>query len=164
MFVHDKKQDNRAMIKSHRAAALLIVGLGCGVSALAAEVAGMVKTSSGQAVIERQGETLPATIGTQVQVADRVRTGHDGAVGVTLRDNTLLSAGPNSLVVIDKFAFDSSTLDGRMSVGVRKGTLSVATGKIAKQTPESVDFHTPTSVLGVRGTEFIIEVGSGSDE
>lgn len=142
----------------------MIVGMAGSLSALAADVAGMVKTSSGRVVIERQGETLPATVGTQVRVADRVRTGGDGAVGVTLRDNTLLSAGPGSLVVIDKFAFDSSTLDGRMSVGVRKGTLSVATGKIAKRTPESVDFHTPTSVLGVRGTEFIIEVAGGSNE
>ncbi|MBS4019204.1 MAG: FecR domain-containing protein [Dechloromonas sp.] len=143
---------------------MMIVGMAGSLSALAADVAGMVKTSSGRVVIERQGETLPATVGTQVRVADRVRTGGDGAVGVTLRDNTLLSAGPGSLVVIDKFAFDSSTLDGRMSVGVRKGTLSVATGKIAKRTPESVDFHTPTSVLGVRGTEFIIEVAGGSNE
>ncbi|MCA1937881.1 MAG: FecR domain-containing protein [Dechloromonas sp.] len=142
----------------------MIVGMAGSLSALAADVAGMVKTSSGRVVIERQGETLPAPVGTQVRVADRVRTGGDGAVGVTLRDNTLLSAGPGSLVVIDKFTFDSSTLDGRMSVGVRKGTLSVATGKIAKRTPESVDFHTPTSVLGVRGTEFIIEVAGGSNE
>ncbi|WP_298393473.1 FecR domain-containing protein [uncultured Azonexus sp.] len=142
----------------------MIVGMAGSLSALAADVAGMVKTSSGQVVIERQGATLPAPVGTQVLVADRVRTGGDGAVGVTLRDNTLLSAGPGSLVVIDKFVFDSSTLDGRMSVGVRKGTLSVATGKIAKRTPESVDFHTPTSVLGVRGTEFIIEVAGGSNE
>ena len=51
-----------------------------------------------------------------------------------------------------------------LSVGVRKGTLSVATGKIAKRAPESVDFHTPTAVLGVRGTEFVVEVIGGRDE
>lgn len=47
---------------------------------------------------------------------------------------------------------------------MRKGTLSVATGKIAKRAPESVDFHTPTAVLGVRGTEFVVEVIGGRDE
>lgn len=152
------------MIKSQRAPALLLAGMAFCLGAQAAELAGMVKTSSGQAVIERGGERLPASIGSQVFVDDKLRTGSDGAVGVTLRDNTLLSAGPNSLIVVDKFAFDSSTLAGRMSVGVRKGTLSVATGKIAKQSPESVDFHTPTSVLGVRGTEFVVEVSGGRDE
>lgn len=151
------------MTGSHWTIALIAAGLGCACPALADEPAGMVKISRGQVSIERQGQVLPATVGTQVLVADRLRTGRDGAVGVTLRDNTLLSAGPDSLVVIDNFAFNSSTLDGRMSIGVRKGTLSVATGKIAKQTPESVDFRTPTSVLGVRGTEFIVEV-DGNEE
>lgn len=126
--------------------------------------AGTVKTSKGQVQIERAGQKLPATVGAALLVSDRLRTGADGAVGVTLRDNTLLSAGPNSLLSLDKFAFDSTTNAGALSVGVKKGTLAVATGKIAKQTPESVDFHTPTSVLGVRGTEFVIDVGSGSDE
>lgn len=82
---------------------------------------------------------------------------------MTLRDNTLLSAGPSSTLVIDKFVYDSTSQSGAMSINIRKGTLAVATGKIAKKTPESIDFHTPTSVLGVRGTEFVVEVVEGSD-
>lgn len=134
--------------------------LACGVvfTVQAAEQAGMVKNSRGQVSIERAGQKIDAPAGTLVFVDDRLRTGNDSAVGVALNDQTLLSAGPNSLLSIDKFAFDSTTHDGRMSVGVRKGTLSVATGKIAKKTPESVDFRTPTTVLGVRGTEFVVEV------
>lgn len=124
----------------------------------------MVKVSRGIVSIEREGSKLAATVGTPVQVADRVRTGEDGSVGITLRDNTLLSAGPNSLIVIDRFAYDSVTQDGKVSVGIRKGTLAVASGRIAKRMPESVDFHTPTSILGVRGTEFVIEVAGDGDE
>lgn len=130
----------------------------------AGEAAGMVKVVKGTVSIERDGKRQSAGVGMPVEVADRIRTGADGSVGVTLRDNTLLSAGPNSLVVIDKFAFDNTTQDGNMSVGIRRGTLSVASGKIAKKTPESVDFHTPTSVLGVRGTEFVVEVAGDRDE
>ncbi len=131
---------------------------------MAADSAGMVKVSKGLVSIERDGRKMAAEVGTPVQVADRIRTGSDGAVGVTLRDSTLLSAGPNSLVVIEQFAFDNTTQDGAISIGIRRGTLSVASGRIAKRTPESVDFHTPTSVLGVRGTEFAVEVIGGSDE
>lgn len=151
------------MIRAHRALAFMFAFV-ASTAATAAEVAGMVKISRGEAMIERAGERLPATVGMSVLATDRLRTGGDGALGVTLRDNTLLSAGPNSLIVIDKFAFNSSTLEGGMSVGIRKGTLAVASGKIVKRTPESVDFHTPTSVLGVRGTEFLVEVIGGSDE
>lgn len=124
----------------------------------------MVKVSKGAVSIEREGKRMAAGVGTPVMVADRVRTGADGSVGVTLRDNTLLSAGPNSLIVVDKFAYDNTSQEGNISVSIRKGTLSVASGKIAKRTSESVDFHTPTSILGVRGTEFVIEVEDSNDE
>jgi len=132
--------------------------------AWADQAAGTIKSSKGQVNIERAGEKFAATPGSPVFVSDKVRSGGDGSFGVTLKDNTLLSAGPNSLIMISKFAYDTTTNAGTMSIGVRKGTLAVATGKIAKATPESIDFHTPTSVLGVRGTEFVVEVGDGSDE
>lgn len=152
------------MIRSHWALGGLVALSILAFPAQAGEQAGMVKVSKGAVSIERDGKKMAADVGTTVLVADRVRTGADGSVGVTLRDSTLLSAGPNSLIVIDKFAYDNATQDGKISVGVRKGTLSVASGRIAKRTPESVDFHTPTSILGVRGTEFVIEVEGGSDE
>src|SRR5574343_838575 len=153
------------MIKTHWLAVCLAAGgLIAGLPALAAEQAGMVKVSKGQVNIEREGKKIAAEEGSSVLVADRIRTAGDGSVGITLRDNTLLSAGPNSLIVIDKFSFDNTTQDGKMAVSIRKGTLSVASGKIAKRTPESVDFHTPTAVLGVRGTEFVIEVEGAGDE
>ena len=151
------------MIRTHRALSVSLL-LACAGPALAADVAGMVKTSSGSVIIERASKRLPALVGTEVLVADKLRTGENGAVGVTLRDNTLLSAGPSSTLVIDKFVYDSTSQSGAMSINIRKGTLAVATGKIAKKTPESIDFHTPTSVLGVRGTEFVVEVGEGSDD
>lgn len=152
------------MIRSHWALGGLVALSILAFPAQAVEQAGMVKVSKGAVSIERDGKKMAADVGTTVLVADRVRTGADGSVGVTLRDSTLLSAGPNSLIVIDKFVYDNATQDGKISVGVRKGTLSVASGRIAKRTPESVDFHTPTSILGVRGTEFVIEVEGGSDE
>ena len=151
------------MIRTHHAlpVSLLLVFAW---PALAADVAGMVKTSTGSVFIERASNRLPALVGTELLVADKLRTGENGAVGVTLRDNTLLSAGPSSTLVIDKFVFDSTSQSGAMSINIRKGTLAVATGKIAKKTPESIDFHTPTSVLGVRGTEFVVDAGDGSDD
>jgi hypothetical protein len=152
------------MIRSHWALGGLVALSILAFPAQAVEQAGMIKVSKGAVSIERDGKKMTADVGTPVLVADRVRTGGDGSVGVTLHDSTLLSAGPNSLIVIDKFAYDNATQEGKMSVGIRKGTLSVASGRIAKRTPESVDFHTPTSILGVRGTEFVIEVEGSGDE
>ena len=133
------------------------------VSAVIARLRQIIPMSDRQAA-EILAEIRKRSAVTPVMVADRLRTGADGSVGLTLRDNTLLSAGPNSLLVVDKFVYDNATQDGRMALSIRKGTLSVASGKIAKRTPESVDFHTPTSILGVRGTEFVIEVEGDGDE
>ena len=125
----------------------------------AAEDAGMVKTSKGQASIERSGQKLAATVGTRIFASDRVVTGADGSVGITLRDNTLLSAGPNSTVDLNKFAFNSTTHAGAIDATVKRGTLSVVSGKIAKATPEAVSFSAPGMTLGVRGTSFVIDAG-----
>lgn len=158
------------MIRVYRSvlAAVIMSALAAGAGASGAdEAAGTVKISKGVVTIERGDARLAAKVGAPVLVSDRVRSGADGSFGITLRDNTLLSAGPNSLMIIKKFTYDTTSNAGGMTIGVRKGTLAVATGKIAKVTPESVDFHTPTSVLGVRGTEFVIEVagsGEASDE
>ena len=144
--------------------AAILAGLCLSATAFADQLAGMVKTSKGDVGIERAGQRIPAPVGTPVLVADRIKTGADGAVGITLRDHTLLSAGPNSAFAIDKFAFNSTTYEGAISVGVKKGTLAVSTGKIAKEKPESVDFRTPTSVIGVHGTEFVIETEAGDED
>lgn len=91
------------MIKTHCMVAGLLATSILGFPAQAAEQAGMIKVSKGTVSIEREGQRMAAGVGTPVMVADRLRTGADGSVGLTLRDNTLLSAGPNSLLVVDKF-------------------------------------------------------------
>ena len=144
--------------------AVILAFFAASVSAAPNNAAGMIKVSKGVVSIQREGATLSAPAGAKVYALDKVRTGADGSVGITLKDNTLLSAGPNSLISLEKFSFDSKTHAGAISVRVKKGTLAVATGKIAKQTPESVEFLTPSSILGVRGTEFVVEVAGGEDD
>lgn len=128
---------------------------------LAADPAGVVKIAKGNVAIERAAAKLPAAPGVRVLSGDRIVTGAESSVGVTLRDNTLLSAGPNSILVLDRFTFDSTSHAGAIDATVRRGTLSVVSGKIAKESPEAVRFRTPNAILGVRGTEFVIEVVDG---
>lgn len=128
-------------------------------TAWSADEAGIVKISRGTVGIERAGQRIAAAPGTAVLVSDRIVTGADGSVGITLRDSTLLSAGPNSTVDLNKFAFNTTTHAGAIDASVKRGTLSVVSGKIAKATPEAVSFSAPGMTLGVRGTSFIIDAG-----
>lgn len=138
----------------------LFIGLAAAANTVwAANEAGTVKTVKGSVAIERSGQKQAVVVGAHVLAADRIVTGADGAVGITLRDNTMLSAGPNSTLDLNKFAFDATTHAGALDASVKRGTLAVISGKIAKASPANVRFSTPTVTLGVRGTEFIIEAG-----
>lgn len=129
-----------------------------GSPAFSADSAGTIKRVTGVVEVERGTEKIVATPGMPLFIDDKVRTGSDGAVGITLRDETLLSAGANSLLSLDKFEFDQTTYEGAMQTSLKRGKLAVATGKLAKASPKTVEFHTPNSILGVRGTEFVMEV------
>jgi hypothetical protein len=136
-------------------AALIAIGP----ASLFAQEAGHVKVAKGAVQIERGGQKAPASVGAVVQAGDVVTTGADGSVGITFLDNSLLSAGPNSVLAIDRFAFDSTTHQGAFESSLRKGTLAVVSGKLAKQSPDAMKVKTPAAVLGVRGTEFLVRTG-----
>ncbi|WP_077036661.1 FecR domain-containing protein [Pelomonas sp. KK5] len=125
---------------------------------------GRVKRVTGTVLLDRAGKTLPVTPGMPLQTGDRIRTGADGLVGVTLADDTLLSAGKGSRLLINEFRFDTRTHEGGMLATLSQGSLHVVTGLIAKKAPEKVNFRTPSTVLGVRGTDFIVEVPAGAAE
>ena len=126
-------------------------------TALANDV-GQVKVTKGIVHVERGTERIPAVVGMGIQESDKLVTGADGTVGVTFADNSLLSVGPNSTLSVDKFSFNASTHEGQFDASLQKGTLAVISGKMVKQSPEAMKIRTPASILGVRGTEFVVKV------
>jgi hypothetical protein len=125
--------------------------------ALAQGYAGVVKTSKGSASVERSGAQVDLAPGSQLFEGDRILTGSDGYVGITMRDDTLLTLGPRTTMKLDSYAFDPKTHDGNFLASLTKGMLSVVTGLIARRSPESFLVKTRISTMGVRGTEFIVE-------
>ena len=126
-------------------------------AALANDV-GQVKVTKGVVHVEREGARIPAVVGMPVREADKLVTGADGTVGVTFADNSLLSVGPNSTLAVDKFSFNASTHEGQFDASLQRGTLAVVSGKMVKQSPDAMRIRTPASILGVRGTEFVVKV------
>jgi len=135
--------------------------LAAGLSAagpLAANDIAQIKTMNGTVVVERGSQRILGAAGMKLQQADVIRTGIDGSVGITFVDNTIMSAGPNSALALDRFSFNSTTHEGKLDASMRSGTLSVISGKIAKQSPEAMTVRTPAAILGARGTEFFVQV------
>ena len=116
-----------------------------------------VKKVSGDAWVERAGQRVEAKPGVTLEQRDVLVTG-TGRLSVTFIDNSRFSAGPNSRVSLERFEFDATTHEGAFETRLERGSLAVVSGQIAKQTPDAMKLRTPTSILGVRGTRFIVEV------
>jgi hypothetical protein len=135
-----------------------------GVLALAApagadDVAGVFKVVNGGVSVLRKEATLPATVGMAVYQSDQIVTAADGSAGITFEDNALLSLGPSSRLSVDRFAFNSTTHDGAFETTLSSGKLAVVSGKIAHHQLDAMKVRTPSTMLGVRGTKFLVEVG-----
>jgi len=122
-----------------------------------AEIA-RVKTSIGMAAIERGTARLPAKPGLQLNPGDRLVTGKDGRISLSFIDNTRFSVGPNSRVAVNEFVYDRTRQQGSFVTQVDRGSLGIVSGHIAKSGRDAMKVRTPNSLLGVRGTRFIVEV------
>jgi hypothetical protein len=137
---------------------MLALALSFGAPLASAADIGQIKVAKGTVTLERAGTSIPAAVGTRLQSSDVVKTGSDGSVGITMTDNSLLSAGPNSVLALDRYEFDEVTSEGHFDASLGKGTLAVVSGRLAKQSRDAMKIRTPAAVLGVRGTELLVSV------
>lgn len=140
-------------------AAIPVMAMGAPGAVQIQDVIGIVRSSEGSATLTRGSQVLPAAAGTKLQTGDVLSTGPGGSVGVTLRDNSSLSIGPQSSITLRDFLF--SPAEGKLSLVARlaKGTMAYMSGIIGKLAPESVRFETPVSTIGIRGTCFVVNAG-----
>jgi len=120
--------------------------------------AGHVKIASGSAVIVRGNATVAARPGQAVFASDTLRTGDDGTVGITLRDDTRLSLGPSSEVRLERYVYAPGEGGFGMVLKFVRGVAAYVSGRIAKLAPDSIRLETPAAIVGVRGTTVAIRV------
>jgi hypothetical protein len=128
-----------------------------GAQPAAAEI-GRIKSFVGEVAVLRGATRIPASSGFHLDQGDVLVTGKTGRVGVTFLDNTRMALGPNSRITVSEFAYDRSRQTGSFVTSVDRGSLGVVSGNIAKSKRDAMRVRTPTSMLGVRGTRFVVEV------
>ena len=123
-----------------------------------AEPIGYVKNVKGEAAVITAGQTVKAAPGTPVEQGSLLKTGPQSSLGVTFKDNTVMSFGPDTELTVDEYLY--APTQGKLKLGARmgKGTLNYVSGVIAKLQPEAVSVATPTGTIGVRGTQFLLKV------
>jgi hypothetical protein len=142
-----------------RAAGLAIFALlVLGGAALAQNAAvGTVTEVKGTAQLERAGATSPLATGTALMLHDKIVTGADSEVVVSIVDKSQLTIGPATTMTID----DSAVVDGQPAptkVGLLKGTLrSLILGEL-RSAAGGFEIHTPNAIGAVRGTDVTVTV------
>jgi len=118
--------------------------------------AGRIKVASGSTFVVRAGTAVPANVGDVLFEADSLRTGANGRLGITLKDDTRLSLGPSSEIRLDRFAY--APAEGQFGFVLRlvRGVAAYVSGRIAKLAPDSIRLETPAAIVGVRGTTLVL--------
>jgi len=125
---------------------------------------GTVKTVHGEVTLV-SGQTRRAAVeGGAVRQGDRVVTGAASTVSIALRDGTVVFVSPNSAIELALYRFEPTSEDGNVVLSLLKGSLRVVTGLITRAAPESapakVKVITPTAVIGIRGTDVVVDADS----
>jgi len=133
---------------------LFVIWADCAHAADNISEVGSVSEVEGEAQIVSSAGATTASVGATVHVNDELRTGTDGLLQVTFRDNTVLTLGESASVVIDRYVFDPDQGIGEALLQTTQGALRFATGRLKELREKTITVTTPVAEIGVRGTEF----------
>ena len=127
-------------------------------AAQAADI-GQIKVVQGAVSIERGGQSLRGDRGSARAGLGR-RANRQRRVGRHHDDRQLAAVGRPEQRACRSTATSSTRRpsQGRFDASLQRGTLAVVSGRLAKQSPDAMTVRTPSAILGVRGTEFVVSV------
>ena len=119
---------------------------------------GYVKNITGKASITTEGDIIRAKIGTPIYQSSVLHTRAQSSMGITLKDATVISLGPETEFAIDEYVYAPAQNKLKLGSRITKGSLNYVSGVIAKLQPDAVTVTTPSGTIGVRGTQFAVKV------
>lgn len=143
------------------AAALTSATLPAAVAQTAATTAprvGVVSAATSGAPASSAGKTV--VVGNDVTPGQRLSTGPNGQLHVLLLDQSALTLGPDTELVIEAFAFDPASKQGQIRLGLTKGALRVVGGHISKT--QATVVATPQGKVEILGGITIVETSGSS--
>lgn len=135
-----------------------------GVASSAQTVAGLVAFVSGSVTRQgAQGETALLKIGDPVYVGDRIHTLQQGYVHVRMVDQAFVSLRPNSQLLISAYEYsDQQPQSSRIRFDMVEGRSRVVSGKGGQAAKQNYRFNTPIAAIGLRGTDYTVQVNPDS--
>ena len=120
--------------------------------AVAKDDVGTVVAVRGKAIIDRDKRTIEAKVKDSIFFNDTVSTPAASRAKMLFIDDSILTLGEKSRVVINEFVY-SKDKGGRSIIGLIDGKMRSIVGKT------NFEVHTPTAVAAARGTIMLFEIG-----
>lgn len=102
------------------------------------------------------GSTANLEVGKIVVRDEHIVSDTNGLAQLLFLDQTTLTVGPNSDIVIDEFVYDPTTKDGKLLMEASVGVFRVIGGE--SSTSGGISVTTPFATMGIRGSNVVIEV------
>jgi hypothetical protein len=118
---------------------------------------GKITALNGLVSIQRSNSTLAGSLGATLEAKDSVKTGQNSKAQLTFNDRTIITVGKESLFSIDDYLFDG-TKESSTRFNIVSGSIRAMSGQIGKIAPEKFAVKTKTATIGIRGTNFIVDV------
>lgn len=122
------------------------------------EPAAIFKKVKGSVLVyDAAGKQRRVQPGDALQANERVHSSKAAGTSITLGDGTQIMLDERSAFQLSAYNYDSTTHEGNMLLRFIGGKLRFISGLMSKAKPDSVKIQAPTAVIGVRGTDFILE-------
>lgn len=131
--------------------------------ALAIAASGEFSFVTGEVTLtKRDGRSSTPTRGTAVDPGDRIVTGANGMVQLTMVDQARISLRPSSQFVIEQYGQQRDSADGAV-LSLLKGTLRTFTGLISGANRDRYIMKTRVASVGIRGSGNILYACEGQE-
>ena len=118
---------------------------------------GMVVASRGEVIALSNGGSRLLKQGEFIHVADEIITSNRSFAVLQFEDGAKVTVRPDSTMIIEQYLYNGDGED-EATLSLVEGGLRVITGAMAKSNPENYKVRTPVALMGVRGTEFSIQL------
>jgi hypothetical protein len=141
-------------------ASLLVMALVFPTVALAKDTAkaGKITSVSGPAEVKKSGgsKKFKAFKGMAITQGDSIITGASGKIVMDLDSDKEVTIGSDTTLVVSELVKNAKALNGKTSLSLLKGKVVI---KIKKKLEGDSRFEieTPTAIMGVMGTEFVVQ-------
>jgi hypothetical protein len=128
-------------------------------------IVGKVVVIKGFALMEIDSWVVKLEMGSPVYEGSVLVTQKNSSIQIRFHDSALLSQSANSRLCVDKYVYDPNNRENaNLLFDFNKGSFRFKKGHIGDNQSDKLSIRTPTTLMGIRGTGFSVDIGPDGEK